>query len=249
MQFCGIHPQRIAIEKCVRCGVAICEQCKGILKGKHFCPSCASRFIPGISLSPLREPYFAALFSLVVPGLGQVYNGQWVKGIKVLLLFWLIAPWIYGVVDAYTTAKQINAHLVATKSSVKDFVAFFLVGVLMVFALGQGMRFFHGEEYYTKRVEEDLKSLSQASERYRQDKGQFPDNFSQLYFSQPPYLEEMYCDTVRYGYQFSCQFTAQGYVFSARPQDEKSRGRKQSFTVTTGGQFNQVLDESPDGNI
>lgn len=55
-----------------------------------------------------RSPGVAAVLSLLVPGSGQLYNGQIGKGILVLLTWWLIVPWILGVVDAHSTAKKIN---------------------------------------------------------------------------------------------------------------------------------------------
>jgi hypothetical protein len=41
-----------------------------------------------LSAPPKRSPAYAALFSLVVPGLGQVYNGEVIKGLVVVVL-WL----------------------------------------------------------------------------------------------------------------------------------------------------------------
>jgi TM2 domain-containing membrane protein YozV len=60
----------------------------------------------------------------LIPGLGQIYNGQILKGILMLiayvvmwLLFFLVVPlvialiiWIYGIYDAYKTAQKINAE-------------------------------------------------------------------------------------------------------------------------------------------
>jgi len=47
------------------------------------------------------------VFSLFVPGLGQFYNGDWLKGVLILLTGWLILPWVYGVIDAVITAHAI----------------------------------------------------------------------------------------------------------------------------------------------
>ncbi len=64
----------------------------------------------------------AAVLSFIIPGLGQIYNGEMGKGILFLILsfvFWglmfvligfILYPilWLYGIYDAYTTAKKIN---------------------------------------------------------------------------------------------------------------------------------------------
>jgi TM2 domain-containing membrane protein YozV len=58
---------------------------------------------------------FALLLSLLICGVGQMYNGQVAKGILMLigcavlwivLLGWVI--WIWSMVDAYQTAKAMN---------------------------------------------------------------------------------------------------------------------------------------------
>ncbi|MBF6567438.1 MAG: hypothetical protein IVW54_01020 [Candidatus Binataceae bacterium] len=70
----------------------------------------------------LRSPGLAAVLSFFWCGLGQIYNGQIVKGIVMLLLYaaswytmWLIIGfittpilWIWGMVDAYRSAQRLN---------------------------------------------------------------------------------------------------------------------------------------------
>lgn len=57
---------------------------------------------------PLRDPVLAALFSAVLPGLGQVYNLQFLKGMFVFLTCWLVVPYFLGILDAYLTAERSN---------------------------------------------------------------------------------------------------------------------------------------------
>jgi TM2 domain-containing membrane protein YozV len=68
-----------------------------------------------------KNPAFAAGLSLFFPGLGQVYNGETGKGVLVLfgvlagLLVMLIpgvAVWLFGIYDAWATARQMNAGTV-----------------------------------------------------------------------------------------------------------------------------------------
>ena len=62
-----------------------------------------------------KSPGIALLLSLLICGVGQMYNGQVGKGILMLigcialwfvLLGWIV--WIWSMIDAYSTAKQMN---------------------------------------------------------------------------------------------------------------------------------------------
>jgi TM2 domain-containing membrane protein YozV len=64
-----------------------------------------------------KSPALALVLSLIICGVGQFYNGQIGKGIAMLLL--CIALWfvflgwiinIWSIIDAYTSAKAINAR-------------------------------------------------------------------------------------------------------------------------------------------
>lgn len=74
---------------------------------------------------PLKSPGLAAVLSLFIPGVGQIYNGQLGKGLLILLLlvplnivlsFVVIGfvtgfiTWIWGIFDAYKTAEKINLN-------------------------------------------------------------------------------------------------------------------------------------------
>ena len=70
-----------------------------------------------------QNPGIAAVLSFFITGLGQIYNGQILKGIlcasayficwglTTILVGWvLLAPlWIWGIFDAYKTAERMNA--------------------------------------------------------------------------------------------------------------------------------------------
>lgn len=81
------------------------------------CPFCAARFSVRGPTAPdaqprvfiersNRRPVVAALLSTVLPGAGQVYNGQFFKGLFVCFSAFLIVPWIFGIFDAAITAKK-----------------------------------------------------------------------------------------------------------------------------------------------
>ncbi len=71
-----------------------------------------------------RIPILAGALSLLVPGLGQFYNGEIGKGVMLLfsclflwvfLLFWIV--WIWSVIDAYMVAEQANQRALADEGS------------------------------------------------------------------------------------------------------------------------------------
>ncbi len=66
------------------------------------------------------------MLSVLFPGLGQVYNGEIVKGIIFIFVGIMLAVtitflvgivlfpifWFYNIYDAYDTAKKVNAGLI-----------------------------------------------------------------------------------------------------------------------------------------
>lgn len=79
-----------------------------------------------------KSEALSLILSLLLPGLGQIYNGQTTKGVVMLVAAILIAIfgvipiipliayivlWFYGMYDAYTTAKEYNAYLLSTTAS------------------------------------------------------------------------------------------------------------------------------------
>jgi len=70
----------------------------------------------------MRNPILAAILSIIVAGLGQIYNGQIGKGVvfiilqiingalTVVLIGWILMPIVglWATVDAYLTARRNN---------------------------------------------------------------------------------------------------------------------------------------------
>jgi len=96
-----------------------------------YCPTCGTRAVKTAQFPLFRNPGVSAVLSTLVPGLGQVYNGQFRKGIPLLVLSiasLAFAPairiperfavymlyfilWMIGIVDAYKSAEKINIKL------------------------------------------------------------------------------------------------------------------------------------------
>lgn len=105
-----------------------CSNCgKQIDEKAEICPECGVR---QMGSAPYQQPAYeqknpglAAVLSALWVGIGQIYNGQIAKGlllivgyiISIILIFVFIGMittpiiWIFGIYDAYNTAKKINA--------------------------------------------------------------------------------------------------------------------------------------------
>jgi TM2 domain-containing membrane protein YozV len=102
------------------------------------CPHCGMRLSepPKEPIRAEKNPLIAALCSFIIPGLGQIYNGDARKAIALLFgtvagLLFLVIPglivWIYGIYDAHKTAGRMNSGEIPGKSTTA--VAMILFGV------------------------------------------------------------------------------------------------------------------------
>lgn len=107
-----------------------CSSCGNeIKKEAEICPECGVRQKPA---KKEKSTGIAVLLSLVIPGLGQIYNGQIVKGFGIfvslpilfaflllllvgganttalLIVILLITIYLYSMYDAHSVAREIN---------------------------------------------------------------------------------------------------------------------------------------------
>ena len=134
---CAKHPDVTASAFCRTCGKALCSTCAHDVRGVIYCEEClANRLGDTIPATPppyatvppipvvVRQggsPGLAALLS-IIPGVGQMYNEQYAKGLIFVLIFAALiqiaghvsgvlgglgipAFWIYQIFDAYKTAE------------------------------------------------------------------------------------------------------------------------------------------------
>ena len=135
MANCANHPQSTATAYCRTCGKPLCDECKRDVRGVIYCEDCivarlqgapaASGFgapppMPaGASTRGLANPTLAAFLGFI-PGVGAMYNGQFVKGLVHVLMFpaliamtnevdvfGILIPFyfFYMVIDSYKTAQ------------------------------------------------------------------------------------------------------------------------------------------------
>jgi TM2 domain-containing membrane protein YozV len=131
---CAVHNQTQAVAYCRTCGKALCEECKRDVMGAIYCEPCIAARLqgapeataPGATIVPpppppgAPNPVIAGLLGFI-PGVGAMYNGQFVKAFAHVVIFvmliiaadnvsdvfgFLIAFFIfYMAFEAYKTAE------------------------------------------------------------------------------------------------------------------------------------------------
>jgi len=125
---CVNHPEAAVTAFCQNCGKGLCAQCSREVQGNVFCEPClaarvAGQVPPGGPYVPppagVPNPGTATILGFI-PGVGAMYNGQYIKAIVHVLVFVVlisitehygifgifVAAWVlYQVFDAHQTAK------------------------------------------------------------------------------------------------------------------------------------------------
>jgi len=129
---CTVHPETAATAYCRTCGKAMCDACKHTVHGVIYCEDCLATRVSQPAVVPVAAvPGGApspglALGLGFIPGVGAMYNGQFIKGLIHVGVFaalcaaqsmdipdplhvlfgFAIAFWVfYMPFDAYKTAK------------------------------------------------------------------------------------------------------------------------------------------------
>ncbi len=148
---CTQHVDQPARARCVECGNLLCETCRAKIGGRNFCRPCLpaklKRRLPG-----RRSPVFATMLS-VVPGLGQMFVGEKLRGLvfgasAIALSNVHPAPsatialflYVYNLFDAWSLATERNARVAGETLSASDrrqrfmFSAFAMVTAIFAIA-------------------------------------------------------------------------------------------------------------------
>lgn len=241
IMFCKYHAQTIALDKCERCGAPVCQECALMVQGKTICFQCADYVSEGEELLAPRKPWQAALLSALFPGMGQFYNGQFLKGLLILLTSMTILPWLYGIYDAYQSAQGMTRGEMRRSGSTLSLGACLLMIVIFVgtpFLVFNAMRHYRKIAHIPPRDKSPittLKHISEAIESYAKAQGRYPSHSNALYFNDPPYLEEMYCNIERDGFRFNCLMSETGYLITATPVSVEEGQILKTYTISTGG--------------
>ncbi len=133
---CVNHPEAAVTAFCQNCGKGLCAQCSREVQGNVFCEPCLAARVaggmppsgpgaPGLGGPPFGPPTGVpnpgtATILGFIPGVGAMYNGQYIKAIVHVLVFVVlisitehygifgifVGAWVlYQVFDAHQTAK------------------------------------------------------------------------------------------------------------------------------------------------
>jgi Domain of unknown function (DUF5668)/B-box zinc finger len=90
---CTVHPDVDATGYCRQCGKPLCPQCARDVRGALYCEECLSSIVFGAPASPppgarpTTSKPGAALVLGFIPGLGAVYNAEYVKALIHVCIF------------------------------------------------------------------------------------------------------------------------------------------------------------------
>src|SRR5258708_33449730 len=90
---CANHSDAAAVAYCRTCGKPLCSSCSRNIGGAVYCETCVAEKMPGaaatpgapnpvrtdVVIPPQSRPVVAGLLGFI-PGVGAVYNGQFMKG-------------------------------------------------------------------------------------------------------------------------------------------------------------------------
>lgn len=239
---CSVHVEKEAVGTCVECGLAFCEECKVVISNKNYCKKCVETVVKKTKLTD-RNPVIAALLSFIIAGAGQIYNGQIGKGVLIFLTAWLVIPWIYGIFDAYNTAKRINSGEIVTEAPSGCLIALLfamvvpvaiaIIALLAAIAIPNLLRArLNANE---ANASASVKTIATALETYAAtNNGIYPPNESVLTNSQPPYLSKSYNGNTIAGYRYTLKLSSNGYKIITEPSSCGTTGNE-IFIMETGG--------------
>ena len=127
---CANHPDTASLAYCAQCGRPLCEACKREVTGTVYCETCLAARLRSPAWASLGDPGGGhspglALALGLIPGVGAIYNGQFLKAMLQVLIFGSLiglsnrtggafgpifglgaaAFYFYMVVDSYQTAR------------------------------------------------------------------------------------------------------------------------------------------------
>jgi hypothetical protein len=81
---CTVHPDVQATAYCRTCGKAMCANCQRTVHGVIYCEDCLAHHVSGTPMAVAApfgpSPVLAGMLG-VIPGVGAMFNGQFIKGL------------------------------------------------------------------------------------------------------------------------------------------------------------------------
>src|SRR5947207_2949806 len=105
---CVYHAEAPNVAFCIHCGKALCSECIRNVKGSVYCEPCLGEFVEGkpgrtvVLKKEIAGTNPGAAFALgLIPGVGAIYNGEFVKAALHVLIFGVLV----SVADATDAAR------------------------------------------------------------------------------------------------------------------------------------------------
>jgi Tfp pilus assembly protein PilE len=161
------------------------------------------------------------VLSFVIPGLGQLYNGETGKALLIFLTSWLFFPWVIGIFDAYRRAKRIKAENIPVRSRPGCIIAlaaavtffFFVIIIISLLAAIAIPHMLNARVAANEAAARDsISSIEAACDIYIAKNGANPASENDLL----PYLPQGLPKAN--GYDVSIDFPSGGYIIKAAPQ-------------------------------
>ncbi|MDP2906245.1 MAG: hypothetical protein Q8O22_08100 [Candidatus Omnitrophota bacterium] len=250
---CVNHIEKDASGACNHCGKSICPDCMVEIKGEMYCKDCLA-LKAGQLVKEERSPAIAATLSFIIPGMGQIYNGQVGKGLLIFFTAWLVVPWVIGIFDAYGTAEKIREGKLAVNCKpgcliafaiglTVSIIVFFIIGLLAAIAIPNLLRARLAANMSSAQA--TVRTISTAIETYKADSnGLYPADENQLMQANPPYIADYYNNKVIRGYAYTINFKPDGYQIAAKPENCGTTGTK-IFTLENNGEMLEAQCDTP----
>jgi hypothetical protein len=107
---CAQHPDIEATGYCRQCGKPLCPECARDVRGALYCESCLGNLVtlpqpPALATAHGTPHPGTALALGFIPGLGAVYNGEYIKGLIHVLAFG-------GIIAALTADLPVGLYVI-----------------------------------------------------------------------------------------------------------------------------------------
>jgi hypothetical protein len=85
---CVNHPEADAAGYCRQCGKALCQECRRDVRGVVYCEDCLAATVMAPATTPAGAPNPGVALALgFIPGVGAIYNGEYLKALVYLIIF------------------------------------------------------------------------------------------------------------------------------------------------------------------
>ncbi|MFQ5684161.1 MAG: type II secretion system protein GspG [Candidatus Binatia bacterium] len=189
-----------------------------------------------------KDPILAAILSVIIPGLGQFYCRQWVRGLLFLFsaffLAFLAPPlgtllsagvWVWGIMDAYRIAKAAQGYSHTGEGPVIDVSRFRLpkvelrralpyvgvpLGFVLLVILVATIVTFRSGLWKDSSLENNLRRLTKEIENYKAQTGSYPESLQSIIDPEDPIEKKRALDP--WGNLYVYRQTEKGFdLFSA----------------------------------